>query len=193
MNKISALLLAGLLLSACTDQPRTLPAPTKSLDPSANAGPSRAELRSIEVYGAVLRRLIMKDHTFGRGRSPFDHVYVLDGAVRNGARWRNMWKITKPFSEEVRKGLREELRALPPITFISGTRAQRMGDKGMVRGVEGMGVILSVGSIDGHGSRVEVSNSLWCSGLCGQWLTYVLELTEGRWKITGTTGPMVIS
>ena len=193
MNKISALLLVGLLLSACTDQPRTLPAPAESLDPSANVGPSRAELRSIEVYGTVLRRLIMKDHTFGRGRSPFDHVYVLDGVVRNGARWRKMWKIAQPFSEQVRRGLRKELRALPPITFISGARAQRMGEKGMDAGIKGMGVILSVGPIDGEGSRVEVSNSLWCGGLCGQWMTYVLKSSDGRWRITGTTGPMVIS
>ena len=193
MNKIPALLLVGLLLSGCTDQPRTLPVPAKSLDASANDGPSRAELRSIEVYGAVLRGLIMKDHTFGRGRSPFDRVYVLDGAVPNGARWGKMWKIAHPFSEEVRKGLREELRALPPIHFISGARAQRMGDKGMDAGIKGMGVILSVGSIDGHGSRVEVWNSLWCGGLCGQWTTYVLRSSDGRWRITGTTGPMAIS
>lgn len=193
MNKIRALLLSGLLLPGCTDQPRTMPAPAESGGPTSAESISPAERRTIEIYSVVLRRLVLKDHTFGRGRSPFRQVYVLDGSVGSGSIMRQMWKIEKPFSDDVRRGLLAELRALPPITFISGAEAKRMGKKGMETGLEGMGVILSVGSIDRHVSRVEVSNSLWCGGLCGQWMTYVLERSEGRWKITGTTGPAAIS
>lgn len=192
MNKIQALLLVGLLLSGCTDQPRTLRAPVESVDPQGREKVSPADRRTIEIYAAVLRQLATKDHTFGRGKSPFQQVYVLNGTVGSRSIMRTMWKIEEQFSNDVRRGLLNELRALPPITFISGAKAQRMGKKRLDAGM-GMGVILSVGPIGGHGSRVEVSNSLWCGGLCGQWLTYVLELTEGRWRITGTTGPVAIS
>ncbi len=193
MNKVPALLLIGILLSGCTDQPRTLPAPIDSGEPASAWNISPAERRSIDVYAEVLRQLVTKDHTFGRGKSPFHHVYVLDGSVGSGSIMRTMWKIEEPFSVDVRRGLLAELRALPPITFISGAEAKRMGKKGMETGLDGMGVILSVGAIERHGSRVEVSNSLWCGGLCGQWMTYVLEQHQGRWKITGTTGPAAIS
>ena len=154
---------------------------------------SPADRRSIEIYAAVFRRLVLRDHTFGGGKSPFDRVYILDGVVVNGASSRKMWKIAEPFSTGVRRGLLAEFRGLPPVTFISGAEARRIGEKRLDASDGKLRVILSVGRIEGDGSRVEVSNSLLCGGLCGQWMTYVLESADGRWRITGTTGPMAIS
>ena len=194
MKKIAPLLLVGLLLVVCTEKSDTRPGqPEGGQNLPAASRVSAAERRSIGVYAAVFRQLVTKDHTFGGGLSPFDRVFIVSGVVEKGGRTRNMWKITEPFSEEVRAGLRSELRALPPITFVSGAEAHRIVDERMDGGDGRFAAILSVGPIDGDGSKVEVSNSLWCGGLCAQWSTYVLEATNGGWKTTGTTGPIAIS
>jgi hypothetical protein len=54
-------------------------------------------------------------------------------------------------------------------------------------------VIITLGPIARRKGRVHVANGLWCGGVCGQWLTYVLREFEGQWSITGTTGPYAIS
>jgi hypothetical protein len=106
---------------------------------------------------------------------------------------RNMWTISEPFSVAVRARLRAQLRTLPPIAFVSGAEAHRIAKKQMDGDSKRFAVILSAGPIDGDESRVEVANSLWCGGLCAQWSTYVLKVTDGAWKVTGTTGPIAIS
>ena len=194
MNRIAAFLLVGLLLTACSEQAGTRPEqPDGGQNQPTAARVSATERRSIDVYATVFRQLVAKDHTFGGGPTPFDRVFIVSGVVVNGGRSRDMWKITEPFSKPVRAGLRARLRGLPPITFVSGADAHRIADQRMDGGDAKFAAILSVGPIDGSGSRVEVSNSLWCGGLCAQWSTYVLKATEGGWKATGTTGPIAIS
>ena len=194
MKRIAPLLLAGLLLLACTEQTGTRPEqPESGKNPPAAPRVSAAERRSIEVYSAVFRQLVTKDHTFGRGPTPFDRLFIVSGVVKNGRRWRIMWKIAEPFSDVVRAGLRAELRALPPLSFVFGAEARQIAKERMNTGGRKLAVILSAGPIDGDGSRVEVSNSLWCGGLCAQWSTYVLKATDGAWNVTGTTGPIAIS
>jgi hypothetical protein len=46
-------------------------------------------------------------------------------------------------------------------------------------------------TIDGNSALVPVS--LWCGGLCGTWLTYRVELTDGTWSVTGIEGPVAVS
>ncbi|MFN2593580.1 MAG: hypothetical protein ABR579_01675, partial [Actinomycetota bacterium] len=60
-------------------------------------------------------------------------------------------------------------------------------------GVKNSGVVISLGPIRRRSEQVLVPNTLWCNGLCGQWLTYVLANRNGHWRITGTTGPAAIS
>ena len=194
MRRIAPLILVGMLLVACTEQTgirREQPESGQNL-PAASPV-SVAERRSIGVYAAVFRQQVTEDHTFGGGRTPFDRLFIVSGVVENDAKWRSMWRITEPFSDAVRAGLRAELRTLPPLRFVSGPEARRISKERMDGGGRKLAVILSVGSIDGDGSRVKVSNSLWCGGLCAQWSTYVLNATDDGWKVTGTTGPIAIS
>ena len=194
MKKIASVLIGALLLVACTEQTGTQPKQPESGQNLPSASPvSAAERRMIDIYAAIFHQQVTKDHTFGRGPTPFDRVFIVSGVVESAANWRTMWKITEPFSDVVRAGLRAKLRALPPLTFVSGAEARRISKGRMNGGHKKFAVILSAGPIDGNGSRVEVSNSLWCGGLCAQGSTYVLKLTDGRWKTTGTTGPMWIS
>lgn len=149
--------------------------------------------RAVEIYAAVIRRLVTKDHTFGGGASPFEHVYVLDGP-RKGAG--NPLKPEAPaekhFSDEIKAALNDSLRKLPPIDFVARSQDARRGS-GIDKGVKDNGVIVSVGPIIGRAGTVKVSNSLWCNGLCGQWQTYRVELVGGHWRVKGTVGPIAIS
>jgi hypothetical protein len=194
MNKIASVLIVALVLVACTQQTGTQPEQPESGQNLPSASPvSVAERRTIDIYATIFHRQVTKDHTFSSGPSPFDRVFIVSGVVKNGRSWRVRWKITEPFSDVVKAGLRAKLRELPPLTFVSGAEARRISRERMNGGHKRFAVILSVGPIDGAGSRVEVSNSLWCGGLCALWSTYVIKKTDGRWRTTGTTGPMVIS
>lgn len=187
MKKAAALVIAGVLLGACGAPARV--ARTNGTPPRA----AQRERRTIEIYAAVVRQLVTKDHTFGGAPSPFDHVYIVDGAVKGaGDPMKGDERPDRPFGDKVKAGLRRELADIPPVDFVSDPDSVRLGKNGM-DGVENDGAIITLAPIAGGGDRTEVSNSLWCGGLCGQWLTYVVKLEGDVWRVSGTTGPYAIS
>ena len=178
-----------LLAGACTDEyadqsasPST-PIETQTQDNDVAA--------KAEIYAAVIRRLVMKDHTFGGANSPFQYVYVVNGPVQGAG---NPLKYSfepapEPFSQQLTDGIEERLKLLPPLKFITDPDDVRRG----MGGVKKFGVIISLGPVERKDGKVHISNALWCGGKCGQWLTYVLRKDQGKWKISGTTGPYAIS
>jgi hypothetical protein len=125
-------------------------------------------------------------------------VYVMDGVVAGAGKIDGNVEESdpaQPFSDEVKAGLLSGLADLPPIEFVSERSSVLVGtNSGTAPGnVKNKGVLISLGPIEGSGTKVEVGNSLWISGLAGQWLTYVLQARDGAWKVVGTTGPVAIS
>jgi hypothetical protein len=182
-----------LLVTAGCEGPRREPpraggAPEVS---PAEAGQSRID-RTVAIYSAVIRRLVIKDHTFGRAKSPFKHVYVVNGAVEKAGHVTKEGEPGSPFSRQVREGIRRELRDLPPLDFV-GDRDSVVLGKYFDGEVMNQGVVISLGPIPAGVRKVEVENNLWCGSTCGQWLTYVLESQDDRWRVTGTEGPYAIS
>jgi hypothetical protein len=181
-----------LVASACTDagdQVGSLPAsprPTIGNETSVEA----------EIYSAVVRRLVTKDHTFGRAASPFEHVYVIDGAIADAGDPRAVTAFgpaPREFETQVIAGIRRRLKDLGPLDFITDPDSVRRG-KQRLGGVKNEGVIISLGPIEQlEPNEVHVSSGLWCGGTCGQWLTYVVREQHGRWNVIGTTGPSAIS
>jgi hypothetical protein len=142
-----------------------------------------------EIYAAVIRRLVTKDLT--RGTSP--DVYVVNGAVTGAARPRSeniMRSPDRSFPAEITDGLRHELADLPSVRLLADPRRLLEGPGG--RRMRDDDVIIVLGSIERKNRRALVPNGLWCNK-CSQWLTYVLREVEGRWKITGTRGPHIMS
>lgn len=190
-ERLLALLAVAVLAGACTNQPeQARPSAPLSETPSPQADIQTES----QVYAAVIRRLVTKDHTFGRGTSPFRHVYVVDGAIPDAG---NPGKDTlrassQPFADELKQEILNRLNDLPPVEFVLDPDDVRIGQQGM-GGVKNGGVIITLGVIERKAAKVHVSNLLWCSGRCGQWLTYVLEPRGNAWQITGTTGPSAIS
>jgi hypothetical protein len=179
-----------LVLAGCT--PATRP-PSASPQPSPTvSGPLATDSRA-QIYAAVIRRLVTKDHTFGSGASPFEYIYVVDGAIpRTGNPRTGLRPSRKPFPSALTQGIEERLRGLPPLEFISDPDGVRVGRQGL-GGVRNNGVLISVGPIEPAQGEIHVATGLWCGGTCGQWLTYVLSEDQDGWQITGTTGPYSIS
>lgn len=150
------------------------------------------EERTVAIYAAVIRRLVTKDHTFGRAKSPFAHVYVVDGAVENAGHVTKEGEPGERFGRKIKEGIRQQLRSLPPIDFVRAPDSVRIGADGL-GGVKNDGVIITLGPIPRGQDKVKVQNNLWCGGRCGQWLTYVLRRQGGNWRVIGTMGPYAIS
>jgi hypothetical protein len=154
--------------------------------------------RETLVYAAVIRQLVTKDHTFGGADPGFKVVYVVDGVVEGvGGVDAHVGQSdpAQPFSDDVKAGLLRALQDVPPIMFVSERAAVIVGKNSTdpIGHVKNKGVLISLGPIEGTGTRVEVGNSLWISGLAGLWQTYVLRARDGAWKVSGTTGPVAIS
>ena len=64
--------------------------------------------------------------------------------------------------------------------------------KDLMGGVKKNGVIVTVSPIVGGGRNVKAPDSLWCGGLCEQWLTYGLMVRDAL-AVRGTVGPIAIS
>jgi hypothetical protein len=197
-----AIVLACLVASGCAwsgDDGNGVVGGGDDASSTESSGPAPSEARTernASVYAAVIRRLVTKDHTFGGGDPGFRVLFVVNGAVPrvanlNGARLRNP---KRPFSEELKRRLETELSDLPPLRFVrtrgEAIRGESSSSPGQV--IPG-GVLITLGPIVGGPSRVRVGNSLWLSGLAGQWLTYVVTRRADVWRVKGTTGPTAIS
>jgi hypothetical protein len=176
-----------LILGGCDPAPPPAPGGAPSTPGSAD------EPAEAQIYAAVIRRLVTRDHTYGSAESPFKHVYVVDGAIPGAGSVRvGLGPAPQPFPDDVKVAIAERLEDLPPLDFITNPDSVRLGPEG-ISGVRNRGVIISLGPLEEVQEEIEVSTGLWCGGTCGQWLTYVLTRQGDRWKITGTTGPYAIS
>ena len=184
---VPALVCASALLTACADDSSpVVVAPTqKSASPSPPGSVEYA--RTLQIYTAVIRRLVTVDHTFGSGPSPFKHVWVLDHTVPDVAKPTTQQDAPgEPFSEPLKTDLKAALTDLPPLDFIDA-----FGDAGDMKAnppVKDHGVIITLGPLERHGAEIHVGHEIWCGGLCAEWFTYVLQQRSGVWTITGDTG-----
>jgi hypothetical protein len=184
MGRIGVLLVfVALLAAGCHGGPTESDAGGKSPETTDE------EKRMIDVYAAIIRQLVTKDHTFGSGRSPFERVYVLDGVAADSDAVRS--QAAEPFSPAVRAGILEKLRDLPPVEFVSDPGSVVAGEKRCAH-VIGDGALITLHRITGGAEKVSVRSQLFFACLGGLSLTYLLEPDEKGWRVTGTKGPSVI-
>jgi hypothetical protein len=195
MRKIGALLVAlTIIIPACggaSDQGGSADRPSRETTTGRSSGQATME-RSAAIYSAVIRRLVTKDHTYGSAPSPFKRIYIVNGIVPEASDPGIAPKARQPFVAGVRHGIAGELSDLPPLKFVSDPEAVIV-DRNECPRVKGEGVLISLGPISASGRRVTVANGLFFACLGGQWLTYVLELVDGDWRVVGTKGTVAIS
>lgn len=205
--------LLTLLLAACTaggsvatNTPSPTPTaatpgetPTAVMEPAASpteeAAPSGgvpAEPDAAAIYAAVVRQLYEVDHTFEQPPNwPF--VYILtetDDSIAGLGEIGPSEKIPQATQAAIADGLAD----LPAeITWVESWNDVPIEENsGAVR--DGDGVIVTLGNIHPtEASAVEVPSGLYCGGLCGTGMTYVVERQGEAWVVTGITGPVWIS
>ena len=180
----SAIVLLLMLAAACAG-PEAGPPRAEPPDPAAE--------RPVGIYAAVIRRLTTTgDSTFGEDPS-FPVIYVVDhpeDAADDPMETSSSGG--EPFSPEVRDGIRRELSDLP-IRFISDRDRVILPVEPDGGGVEGEGVVVTLGPLPEGGAKPEVAASLYAGPLAATWLTYIVEEGPDGWEVTGTTGPVAIS
>ena len=188
--KITLFIAFALGLGGCTDAPPPASAPAPTPSPAVVDEQPSAEAA---IYSAVVRRLVTKDHTFGRRPTPFELVHVVAGEVDDaGDPMGDLFDRTpRRFPADLVSGMRAELRrGLPPVRFVDDPD-DALGPLGTVRND---GVLVALGPIERReNGRAYVPSALWCGGKCARWQTYVLVTRNGRWRVAGTTGPTAIS
>jgi hypothetical protein len=152
-------------------------------------GPERSSAideRRVGIYEAALRELHSTEGWFdpviidericagvGSADAEIDH--------RNCPDW---------FSAEEQQALLRSLSDLPNVRFTN--HAPSITRRIFHEKIKNAGLLL-VGPISGWGDRVEVAGSAYCGGLCGHWMTMVIERDEDSWTFTRTVGGVGMS
>lgn len=159
---------------------------------------ARFERRRVEISGAVFRALYdaelggQPDDAFGvvvMNEQICGVTFSVPGHPANDlVAGRGEGEICQEsFSAEEQATLLGALRDLPGVRFTS--EPEEVGDRLVDGDLAGIGLLLSLGPIEGTGDRVEVPARSACGGRCGRWMTFVVERGDGGWAVTGTTGP----
>jgi len=152
---------------------------------------STAAEGSGEMMAAAIDQLITNDHTFGDGPPPFTEYLLqsrLDPAA--GSATGSGQPPSRELSGTERAAIERVVEPFGPLRWIDDPAEWITED---LRPTIDGAVIVGVGEPTIDGSTGLVPVSLWCSGLCGTWLTYQLDLIDGAWVVTGIEGPIAIS
>lgn len=175
---IAIAVLATLAVSGCDEGP----APTAV---------TTARHDSAEVMAAAVERLVTRDHTFGEGEHRFGEYLILDrteptaGGAGEGPRGR-----ARPLTGTERAAIAAVVEPLGPHRFIADADAWRTD--ALEPRIPGSAIV-AVGEPELAADTALAPVSLWCGGLCGTWLTYRVDRTDGAWTVTRTEGPVAIS
>lgn len=159
----------------------------RSDGPGSGGGPAQspeADPDRVQIYSSAFRELAATEGWFDPVL--LDERICTDSGVSGDADE----TCREAFTEAEQAAILSELADLPNVRFV--TDAERITDRIFEGDLQGAG-LLSVGEIDGDGDRVEVGGSAYCGGLCGHWMTLVVERGNNGWAVTGTTGPVAIS
>lgn len=152
--------------------------------------------REIGIYATAIRALADTE--------PYERLLVHDRACRarsqsgDGGGDGGLAEITRdceePFTQAERDALLEKLDGLP-VRWVEDPQPEidRIFEGEGAGGARTFDGVIQFSVPDGDGDRVEVVGSAYCGGLCGHWMTLVIERKPGGWRATGTTGPVAIS
>ena len=177
MKRIALVALIAVVAVACG---------RNTVPPQPAGGGDQVDARKIAIYEAALRALYGTEGWY-------DPVYIderICGDFGDPMTEIGAHRCEATFTPAEQKALLTQLSDLPHVRFTSDwegiTRRIFKGE------IEGAG-LLSVGPIDGDGDRVQIPGSAYCGGLCGHWMTMVIERSGDAWTFTGTTGGVAIA
>jgi hypothetical protein len=148
------------------------------------SGDDPVDQRVVDVYAAAIRALVATERWF-------DPVLIDDRICEEaGDPMGGDDSCLRRFTDAEQGALLVKLSDLPHVEFVAdGDAVQRQIFAGKIHGAG----LIAVGPIAGSGDRVEVPGEAYCGGLCGHWMTLVVEREPDGWSVSGTTGPVAIS
>jgi hypothetical protein len=166
-------------------------------DPSASdpsAGDASADTKEAQVYVRVLARYLGPpgDTSFPEGT--FKTVYVLDQAFPDAGDPHGTTDKGSPIPAGIQRVLVVALAKDGfDLKFIADKKTVLEDPEGCAQVKDG-GILVTLGTIKGDDTSVQVGVSGFVACLGATWLTYVVRNEAGTgWKVTGTTGPMAIA
>ena len=157
---------------------------------AGTAAATTARDASAEVMGAAVRRLVTRDHTFGRGGHRFTEYLLLSRTDPAAGSPGGPDAAARPLTAAERRAIAAAVAGLGPHRFIDDASQARTDDLQPV--VEGSAIV-SVGEPEIDGDTALVPATLWCGNVCGIWITYRVDRVGGAWRVTGVEGPTAIS
>jgi hypothetical protein len=157
------------------------------------AGVPAAGAKEAEVYVQVLRRYISTPAENSFPGQTFKTVYVLDQAHPDAANPLETHRGGTPIASTIQRHITDELAGITHIAFIANRDSVIETRDGCPQ-VKGGGILITLGTVDGDDTEVQVGFSGFVACLGGTWLTYVVRNQPGTgWRVTGTTGSMGIA
>jgi len=157
--------------------------------PGSGGGPTEppaVDPDRVEIYSSAFRELAATEGWFDPVLLD-ERICPDSGEVGGDAEEQ---PCREAFTEAEQAAILAELADLPNVRFVADS--ERITERIFEGDLQGAG-LLSVAEIDGDGDHVEVGGSAYCGGLCGHWMTLVVERGAEGWAVTGTTGPIAIS
>ena len=156
--------------------------------PLEQHGAAEENPASAEIYAAAVRQIVEIDNTFG-GAPVFSTILVvesIDPAAGNPV----VSSTGRRLTDTERAAIMSALGDAVDVQFIVDADDYRTAD--LMPTIEDSAIV-TVGDIEDRDGEVLVGMSLWCSGLCGIWLTYRVVMEGTAWAVDGIDGPMAIS
>jgi len=167
------------------------PAPTELpqvISPPPTPRSNLSENEQAAIYAAVVRQLYTVDHTFGDNPPNFPVIYLVrttdDSVGDPDARQTEPQVLPDPTQAEIITAL-DDL----PAKFVWVGDADEVPRDAQTHAVADGGAIVTLGNVHfQEDSKALVSAKLFFSMLGATGKTYILELLDGEWQVTGDTG-----
>ena len=166
LTYLTGFLAAVVLVAGCAGDADTSATPSPS-SPANDVG------RQVDIYAAIIGN-----------ETPAGKLWIED-SICDSAGSPAGSEGCEPMSAELRSALQQRY---PEAKFTHDPTAMQ---EDLLN--EGGVIIYRLGPISGTDVRVVVPASYWCGGLCGSGGKQVVEFIDGKWKVTGTTGPVWMS
>jgi hypothetical protein len=175
---------AGVGTAGCTRDTAAVARPVGQ----SSAGDAPADAKEAEIYVQVLREYLDKPTESSVPRT----AYVLDQASPGiGDPVKKLERGT-PISPNTQQHLTAALAEVAHVAFIADpeTVVEREG----CAHVRDDGILIRLGTVGGDDNEVQVAVSGFQACLGAKWLTYVVRNQPASgWRVTGTTGVVVMS
>jgi hypothetical protein len=171
---------------------RSIPQATATAAATVTPTVSQVEAEQVAIYAAVIRRVYLRDDTFG-GTLQAPVIYLV---ARTDDRAGDPTVEQAPsvaLPEPLQAAISADLAALPArLEWVSS--ADEVARDGKTGAVAGGGAIITLGNIHSQADgSAQVSASIYVANLAAGGQTYILERVDGTWTVTGNTGTQWIS